>query len=475
MKHLSTLSEVLLQWARSDSRVEAILWYGSVARGDAGPTSDLDTAVLHAEGCTAREVFGSLLVHLGARVSFSSFAPERSKGTAWVDHQLTKVDLCFGSKPEEFAWLADSADVPVPRLVVGYDPRARCSEIVDRARTEMDRSVADLLSTEIEKWLYEFEAASSAHRRSDGYQFYFHYNLALHHLARIIELLRGEPKYLFLPKMLLPHRMPLPEQKDWRDLRGAIYLPEANSLKRRLAKHFLEAMDAAHSKHRIVRRRAEAEAFVQAVIQRDLFFNVRDVADSFGGRIAPRVLFRASTLTRWRDEPSLAEWIAENRVSTIIDLRKSDEIETATGRYPPSLLASIDYVQLPMPGPPIPSDLPPASPETGHAYVELYNSQGLIIVEAIRALANNGSGATVIHCHAGKDRTGILCACIGLLLGMSEDLVEHDYLLSGQGVVSAAIRHFVQAVGGAEGVRTTLMNAGLAESEILRLRTRLLA
>ncbi|MCR6487849.1 tyrosine-protein phosphatase [Amycolatopsis sp. OK19-0408] len=50
--------------------------------------------------------------------------------------------------------------------------------------------------------------------------------------------------------------------------------------------------------------------------------------------------------------------------------------------------------------------------------------------DLLRAIAANGSGATVFHCSAGKDRTGWGTAVLLSLLGVPRATVEADYLLS---------------------------------------------
>ena len=278
---------------------------------------------------------------------------------------------------------------------------------------------------------------------------------------------------MFLPKLLLPRRMPLEEQKRWRALRGAIYLPEANDLKRRLAERFLEALSDAHSQYPVDRRLDQAEAFLKAVLRRDLFFNVRDFADAFGGRVRSGVLYRASTLTRWSNDPALAEWLQVNGIRKIIDLRMADEMETSTGRYAADLLDGIEYIHAPMGGPPLNSDLPPSSPETGDAYVEMFKSEQQTIVEVLRAIADCETGAAVIHCHAGKDRTGVVCAVLALLLNLPPEDVVADYVLSGQGVSDVAIMRFIEWFE-YSGARDTFPSLVFDDDQTSRFTSRLL-
>lgn len=60
--------------------------------------------------------------------------------------------------------------------------------------------------------------------------------------------------------------------------------------------------------------------------------------------------------------------------------------------------------------------------------------------DGIKALANKGaSDGFVVHCAAGKDRTGIFCALVLLELGVDEETVRTDYMMTNEVVDFDAI------------------------------------
>lgn len=84
MRHLQRLGEDLLAWGRHEPSVRAILWYGSMARGDTSAHSDLDAAVVLREGTDTTEIVRSCTDHFGRRVRACSHIESRGEATLWV-------------------------------------------------------------------------------------------------------------------------------------------------------------------------------------------------------------------------------------------------------------------------------------------------------------------------------------------------------------------------------------------------------
>ena len=63
-----------------------------------------------------------------------------------------------------------------------------------------------------------------------------------------------------------------------------------------------------------------------------------------------------------------------------------------------------------------------------HFYLDYVQHAPVQVAEALRVIANPRSGAVVVHCAAGKDRTGVICALALSLVGVRRDEVVADYV-----------------------------------------------
>lgn len=157
-------------------------------------------------------------------------------------------------------------------------------------------------------------------------------------------------------------------------------------------------------------------------MRRDFVPNLRDVGGMVtgtGGLVLPGRVLRSAM-------PSAKDKIPEGIVwppSVVIDLRSEGECEPIH----PLAREGSRIVNLPLL-----STLRPdlAPPQDLHGlYLMLLDHASMYLVELVREVAT-APGATLIHCAAGKDRTGVSVALLLRLLGVSRDDVLFDYQLT---------------------------------------------
>jgi protein-tyrosine phosphatase len=162
--------------------------------------------------------------------------------------------------------------------------------------------------------------------------------------------------------------------------------------------------------------------------------NTRDLGGTpvEGGRIRPGLLLRSDNLQDLsaRDVSYLVEDVG---LATVLDLRTPSERES-TGPGP--LAAQSAVVHLPLSFIPDsvevqvdPGSVLPARWANGpvSVYNHYLSDRPESFAAAVRRLADPAAGGAIVHCAAGKDRTGVLVAVVLDVLGASmEDIIE-DY------------------------------------------------
>jgi protein-tyrosine phosphatase len=224
--------------------------------------------------------------------------------------------------------------------------------------------------------------------------------------------------------------------------------------------------------------------------------NVRDLGGlplRGGGRTRFGQLLRSARLAELTDA-DVRFLVEDYGVRTVIDLRSPGEVE----RDGPSPLerAGVRTEHL--------SVLPEGERPIPRADEDpkLFSYRGYLVhrpenmLAAVRLLTEPDGGPALVHCAAGKDRTGVFCALVADAVGVERDAVVHDYAMSNerllavlrQGVgeeyqidpdevqlyrcppeVMSALLRELDADGAATG---WLHRHGLTEEELARLRAR---
>ncbi|WP_231974239.1 tyrosine-protein phosphatase [Pseudonocardia sp. HH130630-07] len=142
----------------------------------------------------------------------------------------------------------------------------------------------------------------------------------------------------------------------------------------------------------------------------------------------------------------VARLTGELGVVQVLDLRKDEELVT----YGRGALAAagVTVHRLSF----IPEDareLPPADDESDPLvgiYLGYLGDRAASVVDGVRRIAERETGATVVHCAAGKDRTGVLVALVASAAGVERDAVVADYALSA-GPIDAMFRRWTSSHG----------------------------
>jgi protein-tyrosine phosphatase len=219
--------------------------------------------------------------------------------------------------------------------------------------------------------------------------------------------------------------------------------------------------------------------------------DVRGLRTDDGGLVCRGALYRSEVpRPEWTEQADVAVWPP----GTVVDLRSAQE---RTAPHPLADVATVHTV-------PLGASLAPAlaaeqtsDPDLDWAYRHLVADAAAEIARIVRIVAG-GPGPVLVHCTAGKDRTGIVLAVLLRAVGVRRADIMADYLRTEAnlpklwavlraagmpfprneallGVQAAALDAVLDAIEAAPGgIQGWLSEHGVERSELQQLSARLL-
>ena len=231
-------------------------------------------------------------------------------------------------------------------------------------------------------------------------------------------------------------------------------------------------------------------------------YNIRDLGGlptNTGAETSFKAIVRSDFTNRLNTDGEQALW--DYGIRTIIDVRSFREAEQYPSNFQQSKKFNLTYFNLPIEKYyPHVGKLINKAETRGEVYCIILDHYPDAIATVLRTIIQARPGGVLIHCHAGKDRTGIISALCLSLAGVPKALVAADYAES-QTRLKPLYDELVQKVGGEEnlgfwskptvteemmmlvlnhleakydGVEKYLLSAGLASKEIKQLQDLLL-
>jgi protein tyrosine/serine phosphatase/predicted nucleotidyltransferase len=457
--------------------IDVALLYGSFGRNEATPNSDIDIQLLvnkdfetsilkdqlqklfHNEIQSIREV--------SMRNKVVTYFKSQPKIEFAICTNISEIDRNYlGSEITDF-----SQTVLYQRVPQLYDIGSYLAQLIrdynkNKTEQQKEKQITDL----VDKFIYEFESCSGMHRRSDGYQFYFYYNIALQVAIQLNHLSKGHSKYNFLPKYFIANILTKEEQETFYNLKGTLFLPEANQQKRKLLDFFYTAIEPLVTPEKL----EEVKQFCEWLYNRDFLWNFRDIS-THNSKIKSGRIYRTATMTLFQNENRFDELLNEKKIKTIIDLRADKEIEELP--YHEQTLSKFKYIKAQLD----PWNQPEWFKEKHHqgtneeiAYRFFAIGCNDQIKSAMEAIINEELGSVAVHCFAGKDRTGIFISMLHLLAATPMEIIYADYLASEVDVKISRLKIVLEIITEKGGIEPYLLSCGLTDNQISKLKQKLL-
>ncbi|GIF38097.1 tyrosine-protein phosphatase [Actinoplanes xinjiangensis] len=192
--------------------------------------------------------------------------------------------------------------------------------------------------------------------------------------------------------------------------------------------------------------------------------NARDLGGTptrDGGRLRDNALIRSDSHALLT--PAGIAMLRERPPALILDLRWPRECAEA----PSPFAAEAWYRNLPLLADPLGYDPP------DDTYAPMLDHNAERVAAAVHEIAAAPPGAVIIHCHGGRDRTGLLAAVLLGVAGVAPDDIAADYAAT-PGTDAAAMSHTLQhAETRYGGVEQYLLSHGVSAAEITTVRRRL--
>ena len=204
----------------------------------------------------------------------------------------------------------------------------------------------------------------------------------------------------------------------------------------------------------------------------DILWNFRDIS-KFNSKIKQGIIYRSSALCLYKEDMRFIAILEKYNIESVIDLRANRELKECN--YSNEQKSNFNIVHAPF-------DPWSQSLEFQNTYntgtnaeiaYQFFSLECKPSIKKIVETVLKSKGAVDIHCHAGKDRTGIAITLLHLLSGADKNEIFLDYLASEMDTKKSYLQIFLDIVIDTGGIEKYLQTCKLSEIQIDELKQKI--
>lgn len=454
--------------------IQSTIIIGSFGRKNPKANSDIDYQILIDNNFDNDLFFKEIKSNFGNHLKHSLFLKNKNKWCFYLtdDYIIAEVFIC--TKLQELDKYYLGSEISNPSNAIVFDKSNTVLQYFHKISQEKESQFTKIQKAKVEYLITEFqnrfEACSNAHAKSDGYKFNVLFSHGLNAVVRLIYLCKGANEHDYMPPNFLTdysYKFDLKIEEL-----GTMDLRLANLHKRRLLDLFLEYLPIALIKFNIKTNENSIVIFLEDIFKRDFFWNFRDIS-KFNPKIKQGIIYRSSALCLYKEDLRLNAILEKYNITSIIDLRADRELKECN--YNKEQKSNYNIIHAPF-------DPWAQSVEFQNTYntgtnaeiaYQFFSIECKSSIKRVIETILNLEGAVDVHCHAGKDRTGIVIALFYLLSGANENEIFLDYLASEMDTKKSYLQIFLDIVKDTGGVEIYLQTCKLTETQIDKLKQKI--
>lgn len=460
---------------KANSNINSTILIGSFGRNTPKANSDIDYQILVSKDFNQEQFLKKIQILFSKDLKHFIYLKQKNKWCFYLtdNYIVTEVFICNELFELDKYFLG--SEITEPKNAIVFDKtnsvELHLIQQIESKSKRVEKEQKSKIEALIIDFQNRFESCSNAHSKSDGYKFNVLYSHAINVVVKMVYLCEGGTEHDYMPPNFLTdysYNLKLGIENL-----GTMDMRVANTHKRKLLDLFKQYLPISIQKFNLKIDDISIVNFLENIYIRDFFWNFRDIS-KFNPQLKKGVIYRSSALCLYKNESSLESNLQSKNIITIVDLRADREIKEIF--YDKKQQDNYNIIHAPFD--PWNQSIEFQNVHNTGTNAEIaYHFFSIECKTSIKTVVEaviNSKGAIDIHCHAGKDRTGIIITLFHLLSGANKETILLDYLASEMDTKEHYIQILLDAVSEKSGIIEYLKSCKISNEQIELLKSKII-